>query len=303
MADGKRMVDMSQEPCGVLVVDKPQGLTSFDVVGKVRRLYGTRRVGHTGTLDPLATGVLVVLVGRAAKASEYLSVHDKSYRAVMKLGITTDTEDIEGRVLSCSECLPGADAVISAAAGFCGEIMQTPPMYSALKVGGQKLCDLARKGQTVERQARPVTIHSIICEPLDARDGRYMLDVSCSSGTYIRTLCADIGAALGCGGVMAELRRTSVGNFTLADANTPEELENMTPKEREHGFCRWKVFLPGFGVLFCPGFLKGFSDPGAKYIRRSWVPHSRTVSGCVCAVLTGAFSRSARSLNTPEEAR
>lgn len=268
MADGKRMVDMSQEPCGVLVVDKPQGFTSFDVVGKVRRLYGTRRVGHTGTLDPLATGVLVVLVGRAAKASEYLAVHDKSYRAVMKLGITTDTEDIEGRVLSCSECLPGADAVISAAAGFCGEIMQTPPMYSALKVGGQKLCDLARKGQTVERQARPVTIHSIICEPLDALDGRYMLDVSCSSGTYIRTLCADIGAALGCGGVMAELRRTSVGNFTLADANTPEELENMTPKEREARLLPVESLFTGLRRVVLPGFFERLFRSGCEIYQK-----------------------------------
>ncbi len=227
--DARAVMD---EPCGVLVVDKPQGWTSFDVVNKVRRLYGTRRVGHTGTLDPMATGVLVVLVGRAAKAAEYISAHEKSYRAVMRLGLTTDTEDTEGRVLSRSDSIPDADAVISAASGFCGDIMQTPPMYSALKVDGQKLCDLARKGKTVERHARAVTVRSLVCEPSVGSCDEYTLNVTCSAGTYIRTLCADIGARLGCGGVMSELRRLSVGGFTLDEAHTLEELEKLTTDER-----------------------------------------------------------------------
>ena len=227
------MPDMISEPCGVFVVDKPAGWTSFDVVGRLRRLYGTKRIGHTGTLDPMATGVLVVLVGRAAKASEYIAPHGKTYRAVMKQGLAPDTEDTTGTVLSRFDgTLPDADAVRAAAAGFVGDIMQVPPMYSALKVGGRKLCDIARSGQTVERAARPVTVYSLSCEPRDGAADEYVLDVSCSPGTYIRTLCADIGAALGCGGAMAELRRLSVGDFTLDGALTPDEIEALTPDER-----------------------------------------------------------------------
>lgn len=161
------MNDAVKEPCGVLVIDKPAGWTSFDVIGKLRRLYGTKKIGHTGTLDPDATGVLVVLVGRAAKAAEYITVHDKSYRAVLRLGITTDTEDTSGRVLTqFAGELPGPDAVRDAVAGFTGEIMQVPPMYSALKVGGRKLCDIARSGGTVERTARPVTVYSADTAPV-----------------------------------------------------------------------------------------------------------------------------------------
>lgn len=218
------------EPCGVLAIDKPQGMTSHDVVGKVRRLYHTRKVGHTGTLDPMATGVLVILIGRAAKAAEYLSVHNKAYTAVMRLGLTTDTEDVTGQTLTTSAGTPALEDVLKAAKGFEGEILQTPPMYSALKVNGQKLVDLARRGIEVERVARPVTVHSLSCRHLQESD--YELQVSCSAGTYIRTLCADIGKALGCGGVMAALRRTETGSFALADCVTPEQLEQMTDAER-----------------------------------------------------------------------
>ena len=218
------------EPCGVLVVDKPQGMTSHDVVGKVRRLYHTRRVGHTGTLDPMATGVLVVLVGRAAKAAEYLTVHNKSYRATLRLGLTTDTEDVTGQILTTSADIPTPERVIEVAKSFEGEIMQVPPMYSALKVNGQKLVDLARRGVEIERKSRPVTVHSLTCRHLETSD--YELNVSCSAGTYIRTLCADIGKSLGCGGVMAALRRTETGSFSLADCATPDQLEQMTGEER-----------------------------------------------------------------------
>ena len=217
------------EPSGVLVIDKPEGMTSHDVVGKIRRLYHTRRVGHTGTLDPMATGVLVVLIGRAAKAAEYLTVKQKSYQAVLRLGLTTDTEDTTGQVLTTCAERPSPEAVTEAVRRFQGEILQTPPMYSALKVGGQKLVDLARKGIEIERKARPVTVHSISCTPLGED---YALDVTCSAGTYIRTLCADIGATLGCGGAMAALRRTHTGEFALADAVTPDALEQMTDGER-----------------------------------------------------------------------
>ena len=212
------------EPCGVLIVNKHQGVTSHDIVNRVRRLYGTRRVGHTGTLDPLATGVLVVLVGRAAKAAEYLVSDAKRYRATLRLGMTTDSEDVTGTVLTESDAIPDKEVVFEACRSFVGDIMQVPPMYSALKVGGQKLMDLARRGETVERTARPVTIYELSCTPTDAVTD-FVLDVKCSSGTYIRTLCADIGADLGCGGVMATLERVETGGFSLVDSYTLEEIE------------------------------------------------------------------------------
>ncbi len=214
------------EPSGVLVINKHAGVTSHDIVNKVRRLYGTRRVGHTGTLDPMATGVLVVLVGRAAKAAEYLVSDQKRYRAVMRLGITTDSEDITGNILSEAKELPSTEQVLAACEGFVGNISQVPPMYSALKVRGQKLVDLARKGITVERQAREVTIFSLVCTPTESASD-YILDVECSSGTYIRTLCADIGTALGCGAVMAALERTETGGFSIEQSQTLEALQNM----------------------------------------------------------------------------
>lgn len=220
------------ELSGVLIVNKSEGMTSHDVVNRIRRLYGTRRVGHTGTLDPLATGVLVVLVGRAAKAAECLTADSKEYIATLRLGITTDTEDITGTVLTKNETLPSSDEVRAACDSFVGDIMQTPPMYSALKVDGQKLCDLARRGVEVEREARPITVFSIDCEPTES-ESDYRLRVSCSSGTYIRTLCADIGRALGVGGCMATLCRAEASGFTLDDAHTISEIEALSPAERE----------------------------------------------------------------------
>lgn len=219
------------EPCGILIVNKPVGITSHDVVGRVRRLFGTRRVGHTGTLDPLASGVLVVLVGRAAKAAEYLVCDEKSYRATMRLGLTSDTEDVTGTLSPTGVPLPNFARVSEACRAFVGEIGQIPPMYSALKVDGQKLYDLARRGITVERKARPVTVHALTVTPTETPTD-YLLDVTCSAGTYIRTLCADIGAALGCGGVMATLERTAAGGFSLAEAHTLEALDSMSGAER-----------------------------------------------------------------------
>ena len=222
--------EVQNEPCGVLIIDKPDGMTSHDVVGKVRRLYNTRRVGHTGTLDPMATGVLTVLIGRAAKAAEYLVSDRKTYLATLRLGLTTDTEDTTGEILTQTENIPDEAAVMAVLPRFRGDIMQVPPMYSALKVGGQKLYDLARRGEVVERQARPITIHQLEAERLTDTD--YALTVTCSAGTYIRTLCADIGSAAGCGGAMASLRRTEAGGFALAQAHTPAELEEMSLEER-----------------------------------------------------------------------
>lgn len=219
-------------PGGVLAVKKGGGMTSHDIVNRVRRLYGTKRVGHAGTLDPMATGVLVVLVGRAAKACEYISSDKKEYKATLKLGLTSDTEDITGEVLSRCDEIPARDEVLRACEKFVGEIEQIPPMYSALKVGGQKLYELARKGVEVEREARKITVYSLECQATE-RDDEYILTVVCSGGTYIRTLCADIGAALGCGGVMAALERVEACGIRLDECHTLEEIEEMGEDERQ----------------------------------------------------------------------
>lgn len=219
------------EPDGILLVDKPEGKTSHDVVWKVRKLFNTKKVGHTGTLDPLATGVLVVLLGRAAKACEYVSHDEKVYEATLRLGLTTDTEDVTGTVLTTSDSLPAPDEVEAVLPSFCGEILQVPPMYSALKVNGRKLCDIARAGETVDREARPVTVKSLVCKPTTGA-ADYHMTVRVSGGTYIRTLCADIGAALGCGGVMATLRRTEAGGFPISDCVTLDQLEAMDMSDR-----------------------------------------------------------------------
>ena len=219
-------------PGGVLAVHKGEGMTSHDVVNRIRRLYGTKRVGHAGTLDPMATGVLVVLVGRAAKACEYISSDRKAYRAVLKLGIETDTEDITGEVLRESADIPSFEKVESVCRNFVGVIKQVPPMYSALKVNGQKLYDLARQGVVIEREAREITVYSLSCEATGKND-EFILDVECSGGTYIRTLCADIGAALGCGGVMAALERCEACGIKLSECYSLDALEEMEDGQRQ----------------------------------------------------------------------
>ena len=216
---------------GIVVLKKEEGITSQGAVNCVKRLFGVKKAGHTGTLDPLATGVLPVLIGRGVKASEYMLSSDKFYKATLKLGITTDTEDITGTVLSESADIPTESEVLAVAEKFTGEIMQIPPMYSALKVGGKKLCDIARQGVEIEREPRKITVHSIEAKRIS--DDSYTLDVHCSKGTYIRTLCADIGKTLGCGGVMATLERTKASVFTLDDAHTLSEIEAMTEDEKD----------------------------------------------------------------------
>ena len=224
--------ELDNMPGGVLAIRKGEGMTSHDVVNRVRRLYNTKRVGHAGTLDPLATGVLVVLVGRAAKACEYISSDRKTYRATLRLGLTTDTEDIAGEVLTKSENIPDSDTVMAVCREFVGELKQIPPMYSALKVNGQKLYDLARQGVTVEREARNITVFALECEATESPTD-YILTVSCSGGTYIRTLCADIGAKLGCGGVMATLERAEACGISLDECHTVDELEKMSENDRQ----------------------------------------------------------------------
>lgn len=224
------MADIINEPCGVLIINKPQGPTSHDIVNKVRRLYSTKKVGHTGTLDPMATGVLVVLIGRAAKACEYSLTDKKRYTATLRLGIETDTEDTTGSILNEYPVNVTENDVKSALLLFKGRIKQIPPMYSALKVGGKKLCDIAREGGTVERQAREIEVYSISAEHVSDND--YRLEVECSAGTYIRTLCADIGKALGCGGAMATLERSSACGFSIDQAHIIEDIESLSVEER-----------------------------------------------------------------------
>ena len=201
---------------GIVIVDKPQGWTSQDVTARLRRVFNTRRIGHGGTLDPMATGVLPVFVGRATRGVEFFERAEKTDETVMRLGITTDTEDISGTVLTEQDAFVTGEQLEEVLANFRGEILQVPPMYSALKVGGQKLVDLARKGKEVERQPRPITIHELRLLGMDA--GGIHLRVRCSKGTYIRTLCKDIGEALGCGGCMAALRRVQAGEYTIDEA-------------------------------------------------------------------------------------
>ena len=201
---------------GIVIVDKPQGWTSQDVTARLRRVFGTRRIGHGGTLDPMATGVLPVFVGRATRAVEFFEHAEKTYETVLRFGITTDTEDMTGTVLTEENVSFTEEQLQETLAAFRGEILQVPPMYSALKVNGQKLCDLARKGKTVERQPRPITIHELTL--VERGENTLRLRVRCSKGTYIRTLCKDIGEKLGCGGCMESLRRVAAGEYAIDEA-------------------------------------------------------------------------------------
>ncbi len=198
---------------GIVIIDKPQEWTSNDVVSRLRRVFNTRRIGHGGTLDPMATGVVPVFVGRATRGVEFFEHAEKVYETVLKPGMTTDTEDTTGKVLTQVDCHVTAEQVEAVLPRFRGDILQIPPMYSAIKVGGQKLYDLARKGREVERQPRPITIHEL--KLLGVEDDGIHLRIRCSKGTYIRTLCKDIGEALGVGGCMAALRRVRAGEYGL----------------------------------------------------------------------------------------
>lgn len=217
---------------GVLCVNKPSGCTSHDVIYKIRRMFGTKQVGHTGTLDPLAEGVLVIMIGRAVKASEFLVSEEKEYLAGLRLGITTDTEDITGKIRGRYEGIfPSPASVREAAESFRGDILQVPPMYSALKVDGKKLLELARAGREIERAPRPVRVDALEVMPTEDR-AEYRLLVRVSKGTYIRTLCSDIGKALGTGGVMSSLVRLSCGDFGLEDSVTLDRLSDMDENQR-----------------------------------------------------------------------
>lgn len=214
---------------GVLVINKPGGVTSFDVVRLVRRLSRTRRVGHAGTLDPLATGVLPVAVGQATRLVEYLMAGAKVYRATMQLGISTDTQDSEGRVLQERSWQHVDRGILDAVlAGFLGEVRQVPPMFSALKKDGKPLYQLARQGIEVDRQPRTVCIDSLVVDRFAPPE--VIVTVGCGKGTYVRTLCHDIGQGLGCGAHLTALERLECGRFTLADSHSPEELQECVER-------------------------------------------------------------------------
>lgn len=208
---------------GILIINKERGYTSFDVVARLRGILHQKKIGHTGTLDPEATGVLPVCLGRATKAAGLLTDTDKIYEAVMLLGVTTDTQDMTGTILRERPVRADEEDIRTAVQEFTGEILQVPPMYSALKVNGRKLVDLARAGQVIERKPRPVTVYR--AEILACRPPRVKMRVECSRGTYIRTLCHDIGERLGCGAAMDSLVRVRAGGYSLDQAMTLDEVE------------------------------------------------------------------------------
>lgn len=207
---------------GILIVDKPAGWTSQDVAAKLRGVFHERRIGHSGTLDPMATGVLVLFVGRATRAVEFAERDSKEYLAGLRLGLVTNTQDTSGETLETHPVAVTREELDAALDAFRGDISQIPPMYSAIKIGGKKLYELARKGQEVERKPRNITIFELAVE--DGHDSDWNLRVRCSKGTYVRTLCHDIGQRLGCGGCMSSLRRTRAGRFTLEQAVTMEQI-------------------------------------------------------------------------------
>ena len=209
---------------GIIIIDKPAGWTSMDVCAKLRGILKTKKIGHAGTLDPMATGVLPVFVGRATRAVSFAEGGEKEYVAGLRLGRTTNTQDTEGQTLTQSPVAVGREELEAVLPRFTGEISQIPPMFSAIKINGQKLYDLARQGKEVERKARAVTIFALeVVEQVSETD--YILRIRCSKGTYVRTLCHDIGQALGCGGCMFSLRRTMAAGFTLDESVTLEQMQ------------------------------------------------------------------------------
>ena len=275
-------------PNGILIIDKPAGWTSMDVCAKLRGILKERRIGHGGTLDPMATGVLPVFVGRATRAAAFSEDSDKEYIAGLRLGIVTNTQDSTGDVLEQHPVTAGRADLETVLKEFQGELSQIPPMYSAIKVQGKKLYELARKGQEVERKPRPITIYALeILEEAPSPDADYLLRVRCSKGTYVRTLCHDVGQRLGCGGCMGSLRRTMAAGFTLADAVSLEQVQEqgaallrpldslfsshpafhlMSPKQER--LCRCGNPVPAKGLE--PGTYRIYSQAGEFLCLSRW---------------------------------
>lgn len=215
---------------GIVNINKPKGFTSHDVVAKLRGILHTKKIGHTGTLDPDATGVLPICVGRATKVADMLTATNKEYVAEVTLGAETDTQDASGQVINSAEVVVTEEEILEALPKFLGEIYQIPPMYSAIKQNGKKLYELAREGKEVEREPRRIEINEIEVLAFDLANNRFTMRVACSKGTYIRTLCQDIGRELGCFGHMSELLRTKSGRFGIKEAYTLSEVEDMMNK-------------------------------------------------------------------------
>lgn len=265
------MANKTTDLSGVLVVDKPSGWTSHDVVSRMRKLFDTRQIGHTGTLDPLATGVLPILVGRAVKASEYLTAHDKCYEATFILGKVSDTGDTDGNIHDTDKPLPSEAEVLAAVKEIVGERMQTPPMTSAIKVNGKKLLDYARAGETVEVPARPITVYSADAKQLS--ECEYSLSLAVSKGTYVRTIITDLGEALGCGAVMSSLRRTKSGNFNLTHSHTLDELGELSYEERAALLCPLEQAFSDLDSVTLGDFYARLSKNGCEIYQKKIGTH------------------------------
>lgn len=271
---------------GVLLIDKPKGFTSFDVIAVVRKLTGQRKTGHTGTLDPNATGVLTVLLGSATKAQDIILNHDKSYVAGFKLGLTTDTLDIWGTVTSKSESRVSRADVERLIPKFSGEIEQVPPMYSAVKKDGQRLYDLARMGIEVERKARKVTVYKLALTDFDEETQEGTLEISCSKGTYVRTIIDDLGTSLGTGAVMTALRRTFACGFSIDDCITLDDLKLLSEKGEAQTALRSveSLFYDCAEVKISDGQAKRFSNGGALDITRTALKKAEDIDGKIYRV-------------------
>lgn len=273
---------------GVIIIDKPQDFTSFDVVAVMRRICGQKKIGHTGTLDPMATGVLPLLLGKATRAAPFLEDTDKEYEAEFRLGCSTDTQDSTGKILAESDAPVTREQLEAMLPAFRGEILQLPPMYSALQINGQRLYTLARQGIEVEREARPVTIYRLELNEYDegARSGS--LTIRCSKGTYIRTICADIGERLGAFGVMTSLRRTVAAGFRLADAVTLEQAKALS----EQGELAQRVlpiedlFLNHASLKVSPAQAQRFRNGGGLSLDRTAIAAGNKTDGKIFRVFS-----------------
>jgi tRNA pseudouridine55 synthase len=252
---------------GFIILNKDSGISSHTAVSRVKRLLGVKKAGHTGTLDPLASGVLPILIERGVKASEYMISEMKNYRAIMRFGTATDTEDICGTTVEENSFYPKQDDVLAAVAKFQGEYMQTPPMYSAIKIGGQKLYELAREGKTVERAARKVFIYDISARALNERE--YELSVSCSGGTYIRTLITDIAKSLGAIAIMTALNRTEAAGFKEYESVTLADIEKMNDEEKEAIIRPIEDIFINYECIKLPPFFARLAKNGLEiYLRK-----------------------------------
>lgn len=273
---------LDEPPEGILVINKPRGLTSHDVVNRVRRITGQRRAGHAGTLDPLATGVLVLCLGRATRLAEYAAGHDKTYCAEIVLGTSTDTYDAEGRVTAIRPVAADESDVRRALAGFVGDILQRPPAYSAIKRDGEPLYKAARAGQEVVTEPRPVTIRSI--DLVAYQPPELTVIVECGKGTYIRSLAHDLGQALGCGAHMSALVRLRSGRFSLAEALTLDDLALAM----EQGWLAAQLYPPDEAVLDAPAMILG-ADRADRACRGGGLPLSPRQEAAAGQVLCRAY--------------